>query len=398
MRAKLGLTLAAIAVLLPLRAMGNDSEAELATGGLVFKKNPFIEMRSEELFISMEEIRVLYTFFNRSNTDVTTTVAFPMPDMTMSEDYQVQEIPSNDPEKPLDFETIAAGKKVSTSVDWKVYAKGVDQTAVLRRLGVPLAPHRFAKDALALSEVRRLKDLGLLNDRGDPRWTLKTTFFWKQTFPARKDLVIEHNYKPSVGGTVPLPITNLIDVFTSRYYRQYCIDKQFLTAVTEPANKMWAQHYLKYILVTGANWSGPIRNFRLVVDKGSPDNLVSFCGQGVRKISPTQFEVRATRFVPTGNLSVLILTPERGEAADDWPTGGDREVNDLYALNCDQLWYQRNSIFKAAAYCFHTARGIRVFGNAGCRYEKEFDVPLSDRDRQTLKLIQQVGRVKSCQR
>ena len=61
------------------------------------------------------------------------------------------------------------------------------------------------------------------------------------------------------------------------------------------------------MLSTGANWSGPIRRFRVVVDKGAPGNLVSFCGEGVRKISPTQFEMRKTDFVPNGNLSVLIL-------------------------------------------------------------------------------------------
>jgi hypothetical protein len=64
-----------------------------------------------------------------------------------------------------------------------------------------------------------------------------------------------------------------------------------------------------YILKTGANWRSPIRNFRLVVDKGSPDALVSFCGTGVRKISPTQFEMRRTNWRPTQDLKVLILSP-----------------------------------------------------------------------------------------
>ena len=49
------------------------------------------------------------------------------------------------------------------------------------------------------------------------------------------------------------------------------------------------------------------RAFRLVVDKGSPDALVSFCGEGVRKIAPTQFEMRKDNFTPTRDLDVLIL-------------------------------------------------------------------------------------------
>ena len=64
----------------------------------------------------------------------------------------------------------------------------------------------------------------------------------------------------------------------------------------------------RQLLTTGANWAGGIEDFRIVVDKGAPDKLVSFCGQGVKKISPTQFEIHTTNFVPKTNFDVLILT------------------------------------------------------------------------------------------
>lgn len=48
---------------------------------------------------------------------------------------------------------------------------------------------------------------------------------------------------------------------------------------------------------------------------------------------------------------------------------------------CDDLSYQRNAIYKAAGYCFKTAAQIRIFGNAGCMYDDQADVPLSARDR-----------------
>jgi hypothetical protein len=44
-----------------------------------------------------------------------------------------------------------------------------------------------------------------------------------------------------------------------------------------------------------------------VVDKGAPANLVSFCGECVKKIAPTRFEMRKTDYTPDGNFSVLIL-------------------------------------------------------------------------------------------
>ena len=64
---------------------------------------------------------------------------------------------------------------------------------------------------------------------------------------------------------------------------------------------------IAYVLTTGANWSGPIGDFRLTVDKGEPDSLVSFCADGVKKIAPTVFEVRHANFTPTRDLDVLIL-------------------------------------------------------------------------------------------
>ncbi|MBM3595604.1 MAG: DUF4424 domain-containing protein [Alphaproteobacteria bacterium] len=63
---------------------------------------------------------------------------------------------------------------------------------------------------------------------------------------------------------------------------------------------------VRYALSSGANWSGPIRDFPLVVDKGETDNLVGFCMDGVTKISPTRLEVRKRDFTPKGDLSVLI--------------------------------------------------------------------------------------------
>jgi hypothetical protein len=50
-----------------------------------------------------------------------------------------------------------------------------------------------------------------------------------------------------------------------------------------------------------------------VVDKGKATNIVSFCADGVKKIGPTQFEMRVTNFTPAANFYVLILERMRGD-------------------------------------------------------------------------------------
>ena len=60
-------------------AFGNDSEGGWGlTGGLVFKKNEAITMLSEDLFLSPELVRVIYTYDNTTSEDVDILVAFPI--------------------------------------------------------------------------------------------------------------------------------------------------------------------------------------------------------------------------------------------------------------------------------------------------------------------------------
>jgi hypothetical protein len=68
------------------------------------------------------------------------------------------------------------------------------------------------------------------------------------------------------------------------------------------------------------------------------------------------------------------------------------------AQSCEDLWYQRNEIYKAQGYCFRTQRGISAFGNAGCQYDNVEDVPLSATQRRVIADIQRAERTNRCPR
>ncbi len=68
------------------------------------------------------------------------------------------------------------------------------------------------------------------------------------------------------------------------------------------------------------------------------------------------------------------------------------------AFPCDELWAERNAVYKDAGYCFKTARAIRAFGNAGCTYDDVADVPLSSRDRAKVADIEAQERRNRCPR
>jgi hypothetical protein len=305
-------------------AAANDSIANFETGGLVLTKNAAIEMQSENLYISDKAVRVKYSFVNTSPKDVAVTVAFPMPDIEVVE--QDTDIPATGANF-LAFTTTVDGKLVKAQVEQKVIKNGVDHAAYLLGIGVPLNPSDKATDD-ALNQLPTAKQdalikLGLAVANGAPReltanWTLKTTFFWSQTFPAGRAVIVEHNYTPSVGqsydfgwGSGRSLKAHWLDDPAER--KDHCVDDAFVAAFrkTRPrdSNVPFDLKRIDYVLVTGANWKAPIGDFRMVIDKGDPANLVSFCGTGVRKTGPTTFEVHYTNFTPTSNVSVLIVNP-----------------------------------------------------------------------------------------
>jgi hypothetical protein len=317
----------ALVVLSCPSANANDSEAELATGGLILKRSDNIEMRSEELYISSKDIRVRYRFYNSSARPVTTIVAFPMPDITNEEPDANISFPTDDPENFLGFSTKIDGAAVRATIEQRVFARGIDRTEHLRRLGIPLAPHLFrtseAFDRLSPALWDELISMGLAEKYDvpsrhekhlTPRWTLKTSYYWEQIFPPRTEVMVDHRYKPSVGTSLmtglDFPEHLEAERFTE-YHSKYCTDSDFLRSVShaKKLGKYFSEERISYILTTGGNWSKPIGNFRLVIDKAEPSSLVSFCGDGVRKVGPTQFEVRKSQFVPKSDLHVLILKP-----------------------------------------------------------------------------------------
>jgi len=63
---------------------------------------------------------------------------------------------------------------------------------------------------------------------------------------------------------------------------------------------------------------------------------------------------------------------------------------------CFRLWVARNSIYKDNGFCFKTERGISYFGNAGCMYNYEGDIPMSPYDRARIARIQAEERELGC--
>lgn len=97
-----------------------------------------------------------------------------------------------------------------------------------------------------------------------------------------------------------------------------------------------------------------------------------------------------------GDFVIVRLVNNSEPNRSTSPETGFNPPQDLSGRTCEDLWYQRNSIYKDAGYCFKTPRAISRFGNAGCQFDNESDVPLSERQRQTVNGIKRVEAAKGC--
>ncbi|TIL73638.1 MAG: DUF4424 domain-containing protein [Mesorhizobium sp.] len=313
----------------------NDSIAELGTGGLILSRSDAVAMESEDLYISPEKVTVDYVFRNITDKDVDTIVAFPMPDIE-GDPNEMPAIPDGQSDNFLGFEVTIDGVAAKPQLEQKAFALGIDISADLESQNVPFYPFGDAARA-ALAKLPQAVaddwvDRGLIiEDTADdgsgmrtvhvPFWQLRSTYWWRSTFPANKAVRVAHRYKPSVGGTssVSFFYDGQFQGQYAAYKTRYCMDGTFENAIRKAAKgnpdgtPRYFENRIAYVLTTGGNWAtGSIGKFKLTVDKGDPKNLVSFCGENVRKVGPTRFEMTAENFYPEHDVDILLLAPSGG--------------------------------------------------------------------------------------
>ncbi|WP_027154958.1 DUF4424 domain-containing protein [Mesorhizobium sp. WSM2561] len=310
----------------------NDSIAELGTGGLILSRSDAVAMESEDLYISPEKVTVDYVFRNITDKDVDAIVAFPMPDIE-GDPNEMPAIPNGQSDNFLGFEVTIDGVVAKPQLEQKAFALGIDISADLKSQNVPFYPFGDAARA-ALAKLPQAVaddwiDRGLIiEDTADdgsgmktvyvPFWQLRSTYWWRSTFPANKAVRVAHRYKPSVGATssVSFFYDGQFQGQYAAYKTRYCMDGAFENAIRKAAKSnpdgipRYFENRIAYVLTTGGNWAtGSIGKFKLTVDKGDPKNLVSFCGENVRKVGPTRFEMKAENFYPEHDIDILLLAP-----------------------------------------------------------------------------------------
>jgi hypothetical protein len=192
-----------------------DVEAsEIGVGGLIARNEHNVSIENERLTIEGfprdTKILVEYEFLNHSNLDITTVVAFPIPDYIVPATANSHLDPGFE-----DFRVWIDGTEVKYDTNCKALLNGHDYTNVLNSLGIDICTHAYffvdkkgnytspSPDyqipKLPEEAQATLKALGLITD--SPEWLVRKRYYWTQTFPAGKMVKIRHEYRSRSGVT-----------------------------------------------------------------------------------------------------------------------------------------------------------------------------------------------------
>jgi hypothetical protein len=242
-------------------AHANDSTAVRVGGRLEFKKTHDIAMLTEDLIISANKVRVIYTFRNESKQDIEEIIAFPIQ------------------EEVWEYDSLEVSERTQFVKNF------IDGIAFKLISSEPVSPVEH--------ELKIEHNVAYLS------------YHWKQKFPAGEIVTVSHEYQPAGGFITPKSMKEWGKDWKT-IVDDYCIEPKLNEWIFQHGQSTNQVHY---ILKTGANWKAPIKHFKLTIKKETPAQKVSLCADNIQKIDDTTFQLEENNFLPDRDLRVLFINP-----------------------------------------------------------------------------------------
>jgi hypothetical protein len=302
-------------------AFANDSAAALAAGGIELIRQEQITMEKEDLFISPEKVTVSYEFRNTSDQDITTEVAFPIPEFGYQDKYSWHGRFIND------FKVYVNGDLVPYETEIKAMVGDIDVAGILREYDIQpetfggfcwedkYGGGEYVVNGLALDQVRYLAKHGIINKNIydlAPEWKVVIKYHWPQTFPAQQVVSIRHEYTPVLGLAFETPEQIL------ERHQIACVEAASVEGIELLGDGYSPVRWVEYILTTANSWKGAIGDFTLRISpdtdtSGIPFRMI-FCWDGpVEMNEKGEAVVHTEGFIPEKDLEIVFLT----QYADD---------------------------------------------------------------------------------
>jgi hypothetical protein len=316
----------------------DDGAASIAAGGIiVMKRETRIVMAKEVLTISPRQVLVDYDFRNDSEGDITTEVAFPIPEYGFADDMGRETIAQQGFD---DFKLWVAGEPRTFNIETRAFVGKREVTALLAQEHIDAATfghwdekeHDFSssgRDFEKASDASRRKLIvaGAYDKDKEPSWKVRKKYYWTQVFPAHAIVHIRHQYSPVLGNSNTIGDPAIYQgKDASPEYAESCPTP----AVRDTLSKVWNRPgahdevsplwivYVSFILTTANTWKTPIEDFTLIVERPHDPKYktyVSFCWDGpVTQIDADHFSAHITGFVPKKELQVGFIREHAPDA------------------------------------------------------------------------------------
>jgi hypothetical protein len=323
---------------LPFNAFSNDGIAGFKGGKieLNFNSNIAVSIKSEILKVSQTKVDVDYIFYNDSMKDEEILIAFPFPEIDCS-DFRF--------DLNNEFGATINGIPASLNEEITITSKGKDITDQVKKLGLKLCrdesfelemianikvnitnPEKFkfsdscdeviyySNDKNILDKYIQVCKLGYSGDVDGsggigfpwgPNWNLSKKTYFKVNFPSMKETRIQHSYVPWTGsgsygpkglGYKKYQKIRKLPVWSIGVHE---INKNPLRYEMEISGDRYS---VEYILKTAKTWKGPIKNFKLIIDRGNGIGVSNYIKD--YKLEEDNLVWTAENFIPKEDLVV----------------------------------------------------------------------------------------------
>ncbi len=97
----------------------------------------------------------------------------------------------------------------------------------------------------------------------------------------------------------------------SYYGEPYCVDAAQRVELVAYAGSFGRTTFcvndIHHLLETAKSWAGPIRDFTLIVERGSEEVAIATCFEGLTETAPGRYVFHAEDFAPQSDLAVLFF-------------------------------------------------------------------------------------------
>ncbi len=259
---------------------------------------------SETMTLSQKSVTFDMVLSNDTKADIQTLVAIPLPDLNPAH------APGSYPPNPDDenFMNVAAtvnGKSVDLEFEQHADVANMDVTADLENAGLSLVQEvEISSDGFGGQDEKTLADWqrrGIVVPSmvdGPPRlfpgWRLRSAAHFDLVLPAGKtvNLVVTSDAVPAANNDFAIDGNGRSVVPSKADIATYCMDDSILKPIAKILNDGNSSGLLEQKLtVRMPDFAPAVKrgDLKVVIDKGDPETLVSFCGEDVKKTGATTY-------------------------------------------------------------------------------------------------------------